>query len=110
MTKMENEKTKHFGRFFESIINVVDIFMKCKRKEISRALYDFCLREKYADANLIAKWKKGGYERLCCLRCVQPKDHNFGTVCICRVPKSKLDEGKVVECVHCGCRGCSSGD
>lgn len=81
-----------------------------KRKEITRELYEFCLREGYADANLIAKWKRSGYERLCCLRCVQPKDHNFGTVCICRVPKAKLDEGKVVECTHCGCRGCCSGD
>ena len=24
-----------------------------------------------------------------------------------RVPKGKLEEGKIVECVHCGCRGCS---
>ncbi len=26
-----------------------------------------------------------GYERLCCLRCIQSKDHNFMTTCICRV-------------------------
>lgn len=25
---------------------------------ISRDVYDYCLRERYADANLIAKWKK----------------------------------------------------
>jgi hypothetical protein len=50
-----------------------------------------------------------GYERLCCLRCIQPKDHNFGTTCICRVPKKSRDE-KVVECTHCGCRGCASGE
>ncbi|KAJ3305689.1 Component of the SF3b subcomplex of the U2 snRNP [Kappamyces sp. JEL0829] len=29
-----------------------------KRKSISKALYDYCVKEKYADANLIAKWKK----------------------------------------------------
>ncbi len=29
-----------------------------KKKEITRELYDFLLREGYADANLIAKWKK----------------------------------------------------
>jgi len=81
-----------------------------KDKKISRELYNFCLKEGYADANLIAKWKKSGYERLCCLRCVQPRDHNFGTTCICRVPAAKLESGKVVECVHCGCRGCASGD
>lgn len=29
-----------------------------KRKAISRELYDYLLKNKYADANLIAKWKK----------------------------------------------------
>jgi len=81
-----------------------------KKKEISRELYDYCLREKWADENLVAKWKKPGYEKLCCLLCIQNRDHNFGTTCICRVPKAKLEEGKVVQCVHCGCRGCASGD
>jgi len=38
-----------------------------KKKAISRELYEFCLREKYGDAMLIAKWKKKGYEKLCCL-------------------------------------------
>jgi bud site selection protein 31 len=38
-----------------------------KKKEISRELYEYCLKEKWGDANLIAKWKKGGFERLCCL-------------------------------------------
>lgn len=91
-------------------------------------LYEYCLKESIADKNLIAKWKKQGYENLCCLRCIQARDTNFGTNCICRVPKSKLEavsdlcvflckfyielasslaQGKVVECVHCGCRGCS---
>ena len=76
-------------------------------------LYDYCIREGYADKNLIAKWKKQGYENLCCLRCIQPRDTNFGTNCICRVPKSKLEEvsilyycivaGKVFEIItqHC---------
>jgi bud site selection protein 31 len=31
------------------------------KKEISRELYDFLLQEKYADANLIGKWKKNGF-------------------------------------------------
>jgi len=81
-----------------------------KRKEISRDLYEYCLIEGYGDANLIAKWKKPGYEKLCCLRCIQTTGQNFGTTCICRVPRSALEEGKVVECQHCGCRGCASGD
>ncbi len=77
-------------------------------------LYEYCLDEGIADRNLIAKWKKvrkerersgialiilmppppqkqSGYENLCCLRCIQPRDTNFGTTCICRVPKSKLE-------------------
>ena len=81
-----------------------------KKKEISRELYEFCLREGYADANLIAKWKKQGYEKLCCLLCVQPREHQFGTTCICRVPKSQLDDNKAIQCNHCGCRGCASSD
>jgi len=78
-----------------------------RRKAISRDLYDYCIKEKIADPNLIAKWKKQGYENLCCLRCIQTRDTNFATNCICRVPKNKLEEGRIVECVHCGCRGCS---
>jgi bud site selection protein 31 len=79
-----------------------------KRKTISKELYNYCLKQKYADANLIAKWKKQGYEKLCCLRCIQPRDTNFGTACVCRVPKHQLEEGKVVECILCGCKGCAS--
>lgn len=55
-------------------------------------LYEYCLNENIADKNLIAKWKKQGYENLCCLRCIQARDTNFGTSCICRVPKAKLEE------------------
>ena len=102
-----------------------------KRRGISKELYDFCIKEGYADANLIAKWKKvrhflvslfvigffkkktnllvaqPGFDNLCCLRCTQTRDTNFATTCICRVPKSKRDEGKPFECAHCGCRGCA---
>jgi len=83
---------------------IYDLYFR--RKAISRELYDYCIREGIADPNLIAKWKKQGYENLCCLRCIQTRDTNFGTSCICRVPKSKLEEGKVVECQFCGCHGC----
>lgn len=93
--KIHHQKTRY----------IYDLFYR--RKAISRELYDYCIAEKIADPNLIAKWKKTGYENLCCLRCIQARDTNFGTNCICRVPKSKLEEGRIVECVHCGCRGCS---
>ena len=32
-----------------------------KKKEITRELYEFCLQQNYADAGLIAKWKKVCY-------------------------------------------------
>ena len=83
------------------------IYDMYRKQEISRELYDFCINQKLIDANLIAKWKKPGYENLCCLRCIQSRDTNFGTNCICRVPKAQLEEERVVECVHCGCNGCS---
>jgi bud site selection protein 31 len=44
---------------------IFDLFYK--KKEMSRELYDYCLREKWADETLIAKWKKPGFERLCCV-------------------------------------------
>ena len=85
---------------------IYDMFYK--KKAITRPVYDYCINNKVVDAALIAKWKKQGYENLCCLRCVQARDTNFGTNCICRVPKDNLqDDRKIIECVHCGCRGCS---
>lgn len=96
------------------------------RQAISPELYQWLLKQGYADANLIAKWKKQGYERLCCLRCIQTKENNFGATCVCRVPRAKIlagtlenddeeDEGskkkeRTIECVTCGCRGCASSD
>jgi bud site selection protein 31 len=64
-----------------------------KREAISKELYDWLLKEGYADAkcvlellfrfgrithqvssgSLIAKWKKAGYEKLCCVRCIQTR-------------------------------------
>ena len=70
------------------------IYEQYKSATISRQLYDWCLKEGIADGELIAKWKKQGYEMLCCLRCIQPKDTNYGATCICRVPRKDLDEGK----------------
>ncbi|KAK8213437.1 Component of the SF3b subcomplex of the U2 snRNP [Zalaria obscura] len=63
-----------------------------EKEAISRQLYDWLLKNGYADANLIAKWKKQGYEKLCCLRCIQTKETNFNSTCICRVPKDQLKE------------------
>lgn len=77
-----------------------------KRKAITRELLDFLVVERYADKNLMSKWKQPGYANLCCLRCISTTDTNFGTVCVCRVPRNQRDAGRVVKCQHCGCQGC----
>lgn len=74
-----------------------------KRRAISKELYDWLVGQPEVNADLIAKWRKLGYEKLCCVLCIVG-DTTHGTTCVCRVPK--LD--KPVECVTCGCTGCSS--
>ncbi|CAD0019035.1 unnamed protein product [Aureobasidium pullulans] len=99
-----------------------------EKEAISKQLYEWLLKNNYADKNLIAKWKKQGYEKvfnlctsscltsanfsskLCCLRCIQTKETNFNSTCICRVPRKQLKEDQVIQCVNCGCRGCGSSD
>ena len=58
--------------------------------KISREIYDYCVSNKIVDPALIAKWKKPGYERLCSTYAINPRNYKFGTVSICRVPKSSL--------------------
>jgi bud site selection protein 31 len=87
---------------------VYDLYYK--KKEISRELYEWLIENKYADALLIAKWKKQGFEKLCCMGCIQKQSTHFSTACICRVPKAKCKSDKIVQCVKCGCRGCASCD
>lgn len=36
-----------------------------EKEAISKPLYDYLLKNGYADAMLIAKWKKQGYEKVC---------------------------------------------
>ncbi|KAG5180152.1 G10 protein-domain-containing protein [Tribonema minus] len=78
-------------------------------KEISREVYDYCIRMKLVDAGLMAKWKKPGYGRLCSTYVINPKNYKFGTVSICRVPRQFLEPDTVVEDSNTGCRGCASG-
>eukprot|EP01059_Diplonema_ambulator_P014424 TRINITY_DN25336_c0_g1_i1.p1 TRINITY_DN25336_c0_g1~~TRINITY_DN25336_c0_g1_i1.p1 ORF type:complete len:268 (+),score=101.98 TRINITY_DN25336_c0_g1_i1:64-804(+) len=79
-------------------------------KKIDKAVYDYCIKNKIVDANLIAKWKKPGYERLCSTYVINPNNYNFGGVSICRVPKHDLGpDHPAVEDKFCGCRGCASG-
>jgi bud site selection protein 31 len=44
------------------------------------------------------------------MRCIQTKETNFKSTCICRVPKDHLKENQDIQCVSCGCRGCASSD
>lgn len=79
-----------------------------KKKAISRELYDFLLLEKFGDANLIAKWKKPGYEYLCSLQAIDKRNSNFGTTAICRVPLHLRKPGLTGPAVSTGCISCAS--
>ena len=77
---------------------------------ISKAVYDYCLKNKIADAMLIAKWKKPGYERLCSTYVINPANYKFGTTSICRVPiKDRGETQKNAQDPTTGCLGCASG-
>ena len=55
---------------------VYDLYYE--KEAISKQLYDYLLKNGYADAMLIAKWKKQGYEKVCLCMCVNVY------VCSCR--------------------------
>lgn len=79
---------------------------------LTRRVLGFCVAcaaQKIADAKLIAKWKKPGYERLCSTYAINPKNFNFGGVSLCRVPRFELEPGRKVQDPFSGCRGCASG-
>eukprot|EP01063_Lacrimia_lanifica_P003657 TRINITY_DN11974_c0_g1_i1.p1 TRINITY_DN11974_c0_g1~~TRINITY_DN11974_c0_g1_i1.p1 ORF type:complete len:275 (+),score=133.46 TRINITY_DN11974_c0_g1_i1:54-827(+) len=87
---------------------VFDMYVRYKR--IGKDVYDYCVKQKLIDVNLVAKWKKQGYERLCSAHAINPKNSNFGTVSICRVPRYELGpDHPMVENKMTGCRGCSTG-
>lgn len=75
-----------------------------QRKVVSEELYQWLLKHRFANGELIAKWRKQGYEKLCCLHCIGE------TVCVCRVPKSVRKTDRDFRCVTCGCTGCASSD
>lgn len=89
-----------------------------KNKSISKELYDWLLRHKLGDKQLIAKWRRAGYEKLCCMQCIQPSEFNRQGTCICRVPRVQLEREAQTksrdltfdQCAHCGCKGCASTD
>ena len=84
--------------------------MYSKYKRINRKVYDYCIKNGYADKNLIAKWKKPGYEKLCSTFVIDPRNFPFRTVALCRVPKKeRFEENKNAKCSVTGCLGCYSG-
>ena len=83
--------------------------MYYKYKKISKELYEYLLKQKVADADLIAKWKKPGYEKLCITFVIDQRNFPFGSTSICRVPRQNLDPGTTFQEAHTGCRGCASG-
>lgn len=77
---------------------------------IPRKVYDYCIKHKIADAGLIAKWKKSGYERLCSTYVINPANYKFGTTSICRVPIQDRSETQLkAQDPTTGCLGCASG-
>ncbi|KAG0677962.1 hypothetical protein C6P40_004462 [Pichia californica] len=75
-----------------------------QRKLIDKPLYLWLVKHKFINNELISKWRKQGYENLCCLQCIGE------TVCVCRVPKSVRKTNKDFKCIKCGCKGCASSD
>jgi bud site selection protein 31 len=71
-------------------------------------VYEWILRQGYADRELINAWRRPGYDRLCCVHCIS-KHSDHGGVCLCRVPRAERAT-KALKCFHCGCPGCCSGD
>ncbi len=95
------------------------IYNAYKTQQINKQCYDYAVTMKYVDTLLVAKWKKQGFEYLCCMQCIATNNTNFNTTCICRVPKQSLDitdttvsneTSKIVQCKNCGCTGCASSD
>jgi bud site selection protein 31 len=86
---------------------VHDMFYKYGK--VSQAVYDYCCKNRMIDAALSAKWLEPGYENLCSLHVIDPKNHTFMTASICRVPKQNLPPGTVVSDPYSGCKGCASG-
>jgi len=105
--KRRNEATWPITKIhYERSRYVYELFYK--KKAISRELYDWLLKEKWADAALIAKWKKPGYEYLCSLSAIDKRNSNFGTTAICRVPLHLRKPGSTGPSVSSGCISCAS--
>lgn len=79
--KITNEKTRY-------IFNLYYV-----EKKLPKKVFDWIIKEKLIDTLLLAKWKKKGYEQLCCVRCINRKEFLTGDkVCICRVSTNEQNK------------------
>lgn len=65
------------------------IYEMLKDRSLDKDTYKKLIKYNLADATLINFWNTPGYEKLCCIRCIQTLDHKNSTVCKCRVPIEK---------------------
>ncbi|WUR02755.1 pre-mRNA-splicing factor (BUD31) [Vairimorpha necatrix] len=101
--EMRKEGANIFKLHYERNRKISDML---KNKTLSMAHYKKLISHNLADKNLIDKWATPGYEKLCCLRCAQPRVHKYNTVCKCRIPEKYKD--KEFHCKNCQCTGCGS--
>jgi len=80
------------------------------KEQISKQLYEWLIEEKIADSNLIAKWKKPGYEKLCSLVAISKQGHNYSAVSVCRIPLKERAMDRRGPSVETGCISCCSCD
>eukprot|EP00216_Chloropicon_sp_CCMP2111_P006086 CAMPEP_0198236162 /NCGR_PEP_ID=MMETSP1446-20131203/2067_1 /TAXON_ID=1461542 ORGANISM="Unidentified sp, Strain CCMP2111" /NCGR_SAMPLE_ID=MMETSP1446 /ASSEMBLY_ACC=CAM_ASM_001112 /LENGTH=240 /DNA_ID=CAMNT_0043917763 /DNA_START=97 /DNA_END=819 /DNA_ORIENTATION=- len=107
--KRKNESTWEITRIhWERNRFIYEVYYK--KKAISRELYDYLVQAKVADQNLIAKWRKPGYETLCSLQAIAVRDTNYGTVGSCRVPLKHRSPQQWGPNVKTGCISCASCD
>eukprot|EP01083_Nonionella_stella_P316928 1151753_1 len=108
-----NETPKVSGPSIKSTGNALATSMTCTTPTIAypKNATTTASNKKIADAGLIAKWKKPGYERLCSTYVINPANYKFGTTSICRVPmKDRGENAKKAQDPTTGCLGCASGD
>jgi bud site selection protein 31 len=55
--------------------------MRFMDKTMSNELFEWICNQQFADRELIAMWRKPGYERLCCIECASDEDPTEGCAC-----------------------------
>jgi len=86
------------------------VYQAHRNKVISTEVYEFCMELNLIDGALAKKWAIPGYERLCCVSCVNPKNFENGGTCVCRVPAKDRKQKNFQGCQTSGCKGCCSAD